>query len=84
MSRRRAAPPIVEPGPIMTISASCYCGASSVPLLVRASHAEERVALALARSLCPKCGNGNVLPSEYVEAPAVATLPVCPTCGRPL
>ena len=85
---RRAVPPVIEPSAIVSIRASCYCGASSVSLPVRASHAEERAAIAAAVEACAKCARGRPV-TTVTDAPdgadwLVATVTLCPTCGRPL
>ena len=86
MSRRAARTPVVDASPIVSIRAACYCGASSVPLAVRASHAEERAAIAQAVAACAVCGRGSRLAGSVtnVDQAPVVTVITCPTCGRQL
>ena len=82
MSRRGTITPTIEPSAIVSISAQCYCGASSVLLPVRASHAEESAAIRAAVAACAVCGAvASLVLHDHAAEPDAA---VCPTCGRPL
>ena len=72
---RRAALPVIDPGPSM-IRASCYCGASSVSLPVRASHAEESAAIRAAVAACKHCTRTFSMVESAQDG--------APTPGRPL
>ena len=76
---RRVAPPFfvpVEDGAVVTIRASCYCGAESVSLPVRAVHAEETAAIRAAVAACKHCTRTFSMVESAQDG--------APTPGRPL
>ena len=75
---RRAALPVIAPGPSM-IRASCYCGAESVSLPVRASHAEESAAIRAAVAACKHCGTISMVEAAQAGAVELLRLDQCKT-----
>ena len=53
---RKASTIPAQPLVIATVTASCYCGSSTVAYRAGATHSEERAAINQAKAACPKCG----------------------------